>query len=148
MTLFNSLWIEKEGPNILSLDWEQMDNKKVKLIIRQSNYHVHLDTLWFHKIKVALFDEQGKVSYKIDVIVKNQSETVLEIDSLKFSAGLLNFEDQSFVMNQFNQQSLDFFISNLNKIEDCLTQLLIVRSFFDMIKNGSLKATIFVEKII
>lgn len=109
---------------------------------------MHLDTLWFHKIKVALFDEQGKVNYKIDIIVKNQAETVLEIDSLKFSAGLLNFEDQSFVMNQFNQQSLDFFISNLSKIEDCLTQLLIVRSFFDMIKNGSLKATIFIEKII
>lgn len=93
MTLFNSLWIEKEGPNILTLDWEIKDNNKVKLIIKQSNFHIHLDTLRFHKIKVALFDEQGKVNYKIDVIVKNQAETVLEVDNIKFSAGLLNFED-------------------------------------------------------
>lgn len=34
MTLFNSLWIEKEGPNILSLDWEKQENKKCKLIIK------------------------------------------------------------------------------------------------------------------
>lgn len=57
MTLFNSLWIEKEGPNILALDWEIKDNNKCKLIIKQSNFHNCLDTLRFHKIKVALFDE-------------------------------------------------------------------------------------------
>lgn len=60
----------------------------------------------------------------------------------------MNYEDWSFVMIKLDESSLNFFLQNMNKIEDPLSFLLIVRSIYDMIKSGDLLAPEFILKAV
>ena len=45
MTLFNDLWIEKAGPNILTSEWDSKKQGDQTLKIYQTVYHEDLKTL-------------------------------------------------------------------------------------------------------
>lgn len=61
---------------------------------------------------------------------------------------MLNYEDQTFAKNNIDPVSLDFFIKNINSINDILSRTLIWRSFFEMIKDAKMTSNKFVEVII
>ena len=98
MTLFNDLWIEKAGPNILTSEWDSKKQGDQTLKIYQTVYHEDLKTLWFHKIKVAFFGEDMKIHKTMDVLVENREITEVSFTNENYKGILLNYEDWSFVM--------------------------------------------------
>jgi aminopeptidase N len=60
----------------------------------------------------------------------------------------LNFEDHTFVKNVIDKVSLSYFEKNLHNITDILSRTLIWRSFFEMVKDGKMRAERFVDIVI
>lgn len=98
-------------------------------------------TLRYHKMRVAFFDKDAKVVSSKDLILENQEETTLEIDNQHFTAILPNYEDWSFIKVIFDPTSLEFFQNNFSRIENPLTKLLVLRAFYDMVKDAKTRGT-------
>lgn len=58
--------------------------------------------------------------------------------SKHYKAILLNYEDHTFVKNNIDHVSRQFFADNLEKIKDVLSRTLVWRSFFDMVKDAKI----------
>lgn len=73
----------------------------------------------------------------------------MEYDGSKeYKAILLNYEDHTFVKNNIDQVSRDFFSNNLSKIEDVLSRTLIWRSFFEMVKDAQITSADLIQFVI
>ena len=46
--------------------------------------------------------------------------------------------DHTFVKNNIDEVSREFFVNNLNKIDNILTRTLIWRSFYEMVKDAKI----------
>jgi hypothetical protein len=62
-----------------------------------------------------------------------------------YQAILLNFEDHTFAKNVIDKISLAYFEKNLHNVNDILSRTLIWRSFFEMVKDGKMRADRFVD---
>ena len=57
----------------------------------------------------------------------------------------MNSTDSAFLKVTFNQQDLKFFSINISLFKDGLVRLLVWRSLYEMVKDGTLEATRFME---
>lgn len=99
-------------------------------------------------MKVAFFDKDAKVVLSKDLILENQEETTLEVDNQNYSAVLPNYEDWSFIKVIFDPVSLEFFQNNFSRIENPLTKLLVLRAFYDMVKDAKAKGTELIDTLL
>lgn len=68
------------------------------------------------------------------------------IDQLgKVEAVLVNSTDSAFLKVTFNEKDLKFFSVNISLFNDGLVRLLIWRSFYEMVKDGSMEVMRFME---
>ncbi len=65
-----------------------------------------------------------------------------------YKAILLNYEDHTFAKNVIDKISLAYFEKNLHNVHDILSRTLIWRSFFEMVKDGKMRADRYVDIII
>ncbi len=56
---------------------------------------------------------------------------------------MLNYDDWDFVKVRFDEQSLNYFRAQFDKIDSSLTQLLILKTFSEMVEDGDYMATEF-----
>lgn len=102
-------------------------------------------TLRPHKIKIAFFKEDCTYDV-IEAFIKPEKVTEIRFNaSNKYKAVLLNFDDHTFAKVVIDSKSLNFFSSNMVKISDTLTRTLCWRSFFDMVKDGIIPSTRYIE---
>lgn len=93
------------------------------MIIKQESISGFHDHLRFHKIKVGLFDSNGQVTIIDNVMIDDSGVTKVIYDGTKdIAAILVNYEDQTFAENVIDQESLLFFLENIEKITDLLTR--------------------------
>jgi len=145
---WNKDWIESAGLNDIRAEWNVEHQGPSKLTIHQSPVLDNHPTLRYHKIKVAFFDEHTKIVDTKEVLVNNTAQTVVDFDNKNYKAVLLNYEDWDFVKVTLDEVSLKFFLQNIGKIECGLSQLLIVRSMHDMVREAKLKGTEFISNIV
>ena len=82
-----------------------------------------------------------------DLVLQAQEETYLKYtDSAKdFRAILLNYEDETFIKPILDAHSLAFFQQHVSLINDQLTRALVWGVLADMVRDGKLKATQYVD---
>jgi len=85
----------------------------------------------------------------IETLIEPKSDNVAYYNgSNNYEAILLNFEDHTFAKNVIDKVSLTYFEKNLRNVTDILSRTLIWRSFFEMVKDGKMRADRFVDIII
>lgn len=104
-------------------------------------------TLRFHKMKLAFYKEDATVGEVVECMIQDREETLVEFENDNFVACLPNYEDWSFVRIKLDERSTAFFLKNVQKI-DPLSQLLVLRSFFEMVKDAEMKGTDFVDVLV
>ena len=62
-----------------------------------------------------------------------------------YRAILMNYEDHTFVKNNIDEVSREFFTNNLDKIDDILSRTLIWRSSFEMVKDAKITSKDFIS---
>ena len=126
-------WLGKAGTNGLLLTWPEEGTQG---IITQTAVRSEYPTLRYHKIRIAFFDKDVQVIRTEDVIINNVAETTVELGDLTgVEAIMLNYQDFDFVNAYLDPRSFTFLKENLHKIRDPLTQGLILKTLYDMVKN-------------
>ncbi len=145
---WNKEWIEKAGLNQVQIEWDPTKQGKQTITLKQSAALKEHPTLRFHKLKLAAFDENCEVKHVQEYILEDQAETKIEIDNQNFKALLPNYEDWGYIKIIFDEKSLAFFQQNLSKVKGDLNSMLILRSKFDMIRDGRYKGSDFVDGLL
>ena len=141
-------WIKKAGLNAVEVEWDPSVQGKTCIKLKQTAVTKEHPTLRYHKIEIALIDSDGKTADTKTVLLDNKPETNLEIDNKGYKAILPNHNDWSFLKIILDPHSLQFITENLMKIDNPLSQLLIIRSFYEMVKDAKMKGTSFVSTIL
>lgn len=144
-------WLKTSGHNKLSVKWDPKVQGDQVLTISQGPVLEQFSTLRYHKIKIAFFRESNGLSIvPAQVIISNKSETSFVFTNQNYKAVLLNFDDFAFARVEIDDTSKAFLLDKIDCLakDQALNQLLIVRSFFDSVKDAKYKATDFAQQII
>ena len=79
------------------------------------------------------------------MIFPKEVNTISYDGSKKYKAVLLNYEDHTFVKNNIDSASREFFTDNLSKINDILSRTLIWRSYYEMVKDAIIPSDKFIS---
>ena len=60
----------------------------------------------------------------------------------------MNYEDHTFAKNVIDPVSLTYFEKNLRNVSDILSRTLIWRTFFEMVKDGKMRADRYVDIVV
>jgi aminopeptidase N len=136
-------WLEKAGLNTVTAEWTP-GNNTVKLI--QGAVLPEHPTLRFHRIDVAFYDAEGNVVINKEVILNDSEVTEITVEGLgdNIVAVLPNYNDYSFIKVIFDSASQTWFENNLTKISEPLSTGLILRSFYDGVRDARYKASQFI----
>lgn len=132
---FRQDWIETAGHNVLSCHWTE---SSLKMTISQRPHLIKYPTLRYHKIKVGMYGDNGKLLRTLDVIVNNIEATYVDCgDMSQVKAVLLNYDDLDFVKIEIDEASFHWIKSNFTKIDEQISKALIARALFDQVKQAN-----------
>jgi hypothetical protein len=78
-------------------------------------------------MKMAFFDENAEIVKELDVIIKNEAENIIKFEpDSRYKSVLLNHMDYSFVRFYLDEETAEFYKTNLKKINSDLSRTLIV----------------------
>lgn len=142
---WNTMWIQTAGLNVVNVQWDFTKQGDSQMILHQSAAMLEHPLLRFHKMKLAFFDKNAKIVKVENIMLNNTPKTTLNFKNEAFAAVLPNYEDQTFIKLHLDNQSTQFFLNNFEKIECPQSRLLIVRSFFEMVRDAQMRADYFVD---
>jgi aminopeptidase N len=136
---FKKDWIEEAGHNILQAEWDPKNTSaEAPLVIKQTAQLGKYPLLRYHKIKIGLYGDQGKLIQVLDVIVNNQPETKVTYDGTKGIKGVvLNYDDLDFVKIKLDWNTIDWLKENYANVESGLTKALCCRAIYDQVKTAT-----------
>jgi aminopeptidase N len=135
-------WLESSSLNVFETVWDPKDlSTTATLSLRQYLFSPDYTTLRWHKLQVAFYNANADV-IKIETVLVPPSDTPFEITydgSQKVKAILVNYNDQSFIENYLDPVSLDFFLKNIEKIDEDLPRSLIWFNLAQLNKQGLMR---------
>lgn len=139
-------WLETPGTNTVRAEWST-DNKTVKFF--QGAVLAQYPKLRYHKMTVTVLDENVEVVESKEIILNDKELTEVEFkDMSKAKAVLLNDEDNDFIKVSLDEKSTEFFVANINNLKSQLSKAIVYKSFYDMVKDGKMKATDFIAFVV
>jgi aminopeptidase N len=142
LSKFKRDWIETAGMNEVKPVWSKDDkSKNAKLTLIQGHCLPQYPTLRYHKMQVGFYADDGTLIEAKEIFLKNQKETVIEYDGSKDVVAIIpNVGDYSFIKIILDEQSINWAMKNISKVQDELTRALVWRSMFDMVRDCRLKS--------
>jgi aminopeptidase N len=137
-------WLCTAGLNTVRAEWKVGGGQQVLSLHQGAAMEVH-PTLRFHRINVAFFRADGTLGEEKEIILEDQAVTQVEFDAKDYVAVLPNYRDFAFIKIVLDEASASFFKSNFNKLTDPLTKGLILRSFYDGVRDATVKTTDFLS---
>lgn len=142
---WNKMWIETAGLNVVETQWDPKSNGKCQMTFEQTAARAEYPLLRYHKMKVAFFDKTGNIVETQEIMLNNKKNTTIEFENKNFVAVLPNYEDWTFIKIYLDKYSIDFFLNNFEKITCSQSKLLIVRSFYEMVRDAKLRGDVFLR---
>lgn len=146
---WSKVWLEEAGVTLLRPQIElNSDGTYKKVDIKQESFNANA-SLRPHRLIVAGYNLKGDkivrdFSYEIDV--EGESTAVKElVGKPKADLLLINDQDLAYVKLRLDPDSLDFALENIDKFEDALTRRVILSCAWDMVRDGELSATKYIE---
>jgi aminopeptidase N len=132
---WNKSHLQTAGLNWVKAEWNPEIKGQAKMVIKQGSVLPQHPTLRYHKMGIAFVDKEGKILEEKMIIVENKSETIIEYNGdLKTAAVLLNHGDQAFVRVILDNNTQDFLLSNLLKLERIMDRGLFLKYINDSVK--------------
>lgn len=136
---FEEDWLKKAGCNTIKVRWNDEDhqsNKKLTLV--QGSALPEFNTLRYHKLNIGQYSECGILLETLDVIMKNQEETVVHYTTDQKIFGVIpNINDLSFIKIMFDETTLQWIYNAISNVKDPLTRLLTWRALYEMVRDAN-----------
>lgn len=143
-------WLESPSLNIIESIWDPTDLATVATVrLYQSPFSEKYNTHRQHKLQVAFFNSSAAVTQTVTATFSaTESLHELTYDGSKgVKAILVNAGDQTFIENYMDQESLIFFMANIDKITDTFTRAQVWYSIAQLNKLGLMKVDSYVTFI-
>lgn len=139
-------WLKTTGVNTLSPKFEVADGKYTSFSVEQSG-----DTLRTHRLAVGLYslvdDEVVRVK-RVELDIDGASTTVDElIGAEKADVVLVNDDDLTYGLIEFDADFLAFVVDNIDKITDPMARTLCWSAAWEMTRAGTMRARDFVALV-
>ena len=128
-------WLRTCGTNLLTPQWDASQKGKQTMKILQSSVMPEYPTLRMHFFEMTFFDDEARAVHTQQVTIQDCAVSEVPIDNKGYSAVLLNSTDKDFVQANLDDQSKDFFLSNLWKVETDLYIELVLGALTGMFKS-------------
>lgn len=139
-------WLKTTGVNTLSAETEQEGGKYTSFAVQQSG-----DTLRTHRIAVGLYRlEDGKVSRfkQVEVDISGERTEVPELAGAEVAElVLLNDDDLTYTLLEFDPETVEFVVNNIDKIADPMARTLCWSTAWEMTRAGTMRARNFAQLV-
>jgi len=142
-------WLYTKGLNELEPKFEVKDGVITDFKVLQKIAPNGDNICRMHMMDIAFYDADFNLTTVERVLVESKPETTIEkIKGMKAPvAVLLNVNDYSYSKIRLDIESMHAFQTNLNKIKDNLTRMMIWRSSWDMVRDGLTSAEEFLKLV-
>lgn len=138
-------WLEEAGMNSVKATWQAGSES---ITLTQEACLQEYPTLRFHRIDVGFLDADGKLIKVEEAILENTSETKLAISGgvpANTVAVIPNYNDYSFIKIIFDDASQHWFEDNLQKVQEPLSQGLVLRGLFEGVRDARYRISSFIK---
>src|SRR5699024_9926508 len=139
-------WLKTTGVNTLSADSEQENGKYTSFIVKQSG-----DTLRTHRVAVGLYGlNNGQVTRfkQVEVDITGERTEIPELVGADVAElVLLNDEDLTYTLLEFDDETVDFVVENIDKISDPMARTLCWSTAWEMTRAGTMRARDFAQLV-
>ena len=139
-------WLKTTGANTLSADSEQENGKYTSFIVKQSG-----DTLRTHRVAVGLYGlNNGQVTRfkQVEVDITGELTEIPELVGADVAElVLLNDEDLTYTLLEFDDKTVDFVVENIDKISDPMARTLCWSTAWEMTRAGTMRARDFAQLV-
>ena len=139
-------WLKTTGVNTLSAETEQEGGKYTSFAVQQSG-----DTLRTHRIAVGLYRlEDGQVSRfkQVEVDISGERTEVPELAGAEVAElVLLNDDDLTYTLLEFDPETVEFVVNNIDKIADPMARTLCWSTAWEMTRAGTMRARDFAQLV-
>lgn len=137
-------WLTTSGLNTVQVEWNKNQGAQTIKLHQGAAMAAH-PTLRFHRINLGFFTADGKLAEEREIILEDKPITEVQIDVKNYVAVLPNYRDYSFIKLLLDTESAEFFKTHFNLLQDPLTKGLILRAFYDGVRDARIKATDFLN---
>ena len=141
---WESQWLCTAGLNTVRAEWVKGGGKQVLTLHQGAAMEAH-PTVRFHRMNLGFFNADGSLGEEKEIILEDKAITQVEIDAKDYVAILPNFRDYAFIKIVLDETSATFFKTHFNNIHDSLTKGLLLRSFYDGVRDATFKTTDFLN---
>lgn len=136
-------WITTTGINSVFPDRE---NGNLKIVQKPSEEN---GIFRRHKTKVAFFaDNENRLFVdSVKDVTYDGEETVLESPG-NFSFAFLNYEDYDYVKDKLDEDSMEYVLKNIGRVEDDLTRHMLYGSLWQHLRDAELNPRVFLDMIL
>lgn len=142
VTIWMTTWLQTASLNMFEAIWDPTDfTSNAVLTLKQTPFSQTYNTLRYHKFDIAFFNAAATVvMIKTVTITPDTPLTPIVYDGSYAVKGILvNYNDQSFLQNYLDTQSLPFFMKNVNSITDIFTRAQVWYNIAQMSKQGAIQ---------
>lgn len=141
---WKSSWLSTSGLNTVQVEWAKGKGQQTIKLHQGAAMEAH-PTLRFHRINLGFFTADGKLAEEKEIILEDKAITEVNVDVKDYVAIIPNHRDYSFIKILLDTESAEFFKTHFKHLEDPLTKGLILRAFYDGVRDARVKATDFLE---
>ena len=146
LSFWAAQWLKTTGVNTLSAETEQEGGKYTSFAVQQSG-----DTLRTHRIAVGLYrlgDGQVSRFKQVEVDISGERTEVPELEGAEVAElVLLNDDDLTYTLLEFAPETVDFVVSNIDKIADPMARTLCWSTAWEMTRAGTMRARDFAQLV-
>ena len=144
---WSRMWLETTGVNTIEPVIE-MEKGKIKSFFIKQHPSAGNNLLREHRSEVALLSK-NKIVKQVSVEYKGELTEAGEIFGLsKPDIVLLNYNDQDYVKERLDQDSVGFVLKNIEKIKDDLSRQMLYGSLWQMVRDALLDPKKYLELVI
>ena len=139
-------WLKTTGVNTLAAKTEQEGGSYTSFAVVQSG-----DTLRTHRVAVGLYRTEGEkvTRYKrVEVDISGEHTEIPELVGQDVAElVLLNDDDLTYTLLEFDPATVDFVVNNIDKISDPMARTLCWSTAWEMTRSGTMRARDFAQLV-
>ncbi|MFH0412191.1 aminopeptidase N [Corynebacterium sp. L4756] len=139
-------WLKTTGVNTLSAETEQENGAYTSFKVKQSG-----DTLRTHRIAIGLYRQDGEQVTRYQQVEVDITGKLTEVPELAGAEVaeliLLNDDDLTYTLLEFDPETVDFVIANIDKIADPMARTLCWSTAWEMTRAGTMRARDFAQLV-
>ncbi|MDN5659042.1 aminopeptidase N, partial [Brevibacterium sandarakinum] len=160
LATWSKLWLEESGVNLIEAELDTETEKDAEVVtelrVTQKPWEIEgqpVPSLRPHRLSIGFYSDNGQGrlvrTHSFPLDIDSESTTVDEARGLpKPEVVIVNDEDLSYAKVRFDRESMDVAATRLGDFDDSLTQLLVLGTLWDTVRDGQRPAQDYIATVL